>query len=308
MPRIARVKNPEYIYHITCRSISEIDLFRDTSDKNYYLDLIKKYKEKYNCKIYAYCIMDTHVHIHIDPQGFDISKFMHCLNVAYVIYYNRKYKRHGHLFQDRFNSRIVSSDSYNLAVSAYIHNNPKDISAYEKNPQDYPFSSMSIYMGTCEDYRKLVDTDFILGLFNLKDKEVTIKKYTEFVLKYLEMDNTKTIMNCIEQNKNNITRNERKVIMRNADSKNILELIKEQLDIAQDEFIHLKNMRGLGDARAFYAFIENSLCARSYKEICKIIGNMSLPGIAKLCSKGSKLFMHNSKYRDLFSDIVALSK
>ncbi len=308
MPRMARVKNPEYIYHITCRSMSEMNLFRDTSDKNYYLDLIKRYKDKYSCKIYAYCIMDTHVHIHIDPQGFDISKFMHCLNVAYVIYYNRKYKRHGHLFQDRFNSYIVSSDSYNMAVSAYIHNNPKDIPGYENNPQDYPFSSMSIYLGTCKDYRELINTDFILGLFNLNNKEVAIKRYTEFVLKYLEMDNVKTIMNCIKQDKNNVTRNERRVIMRNADSKDILKLMKEQLEIAQDEFIHMKNIRGLRDARAFYAFIENSLCGRSYKEICRIIGNMSLPGISKLCSKGSKLFMNNSRYKDLFYDIVLLCR
>ncbi len=146
MPRVARVKAPEYIYHVMCRSINEVLLFRNEDDKNYYHDLIKKYKENYSCKLYAYCLMDTHLHLHIDPQGFDLSKLMHGINVSYVIYYNRKYKRHRHLFQGRYESRVLSSDSYNLAVSAYIHNNPKDVEEYRDNVNKYTFSSIAVYI------------------------------------------------------------------------------------------------------------------------------------------------------------------
>jgi putative transposase len=123
MPRFARIKSPEYIYHVMCRSISEFNLLRDEDDKNYYLTLLKKYNKKFHCKIYAYCLMDTHQHMHIDPQGFDISKYMLCVNTSYVLYYNKKYNRHGHVFQGRYESRVVSNDGYSLAVSAYIHNN-----------------------------------------------------------------------------------------------------------------------------------------------------------------------------------------
>lgn len=141
MPRFARFKSPEYIYHIMCRSISEINLFRDDDDdddKNYYLALLKKYKEKFHCKIYAYCLMDNHLHCHFDPQGFDISKFMLCVNTSYVLYYNKKYNRHGHVFQGRYESRVISSDTYNLAVSAYVHNNPKDVEGYRGRECEYP--------------------------------------------------------------------------------------------------------------------------------------------------------------------------
>jgi REP element-mobilizing transposase RayT len=85
MPRKAREKYPGAIFHIMCRSISELMLFRDNEDKNYYLRLLKRYKEKYKCSIYAYCIMNNHLHLHLDPKGFDVSKFMHSTNTAYVL-------------------------------------------------------------------------------------------------------------------------------------------------------------------------------------------------------------------------------
>ena len=93
MPRKAREKHNEAIYHIMCRSESEFLLFRESIDKDYYLGLLKKNSDKYKCSIYAFCLMDNHLHLHLDPKGFDISKFMHIMNTSYVLYYNRKYKR-----------------------------------------------------------------------------------------------------------------------------------------------------------------------------------------------------------------------
>ena len=130
MPRKARQKDPAAVYHIMCRSNSELLLFRDNGDKDYFLRLIKRYLDKYHCSLYGYCLMDNHLHLHLDPKGYDVSKFMHCLNTAYVWYYNNKYTRHGHLFQDRFVSRMLLTDVHNLVVSAYIHNNPHDIKGY----------------------------------------------------------------------------------------------------------------------------------------------------------------------------------
>ena len=73
MPRTARKKSSECKYHIMSRSISEVDLFRCDEDKKYYLALLKRYIDKYHCKIFSYVLMDNHVHIFIDPCGFDIS-------------------------------------------------------------------------------------------------------------------------------------------------------------------------------------------------------------------------------------------
>jgi putative transposase len=304
MPRIARIKAPEYIYHVMCRSISELLLFRDADDKNYYLDLLKKNKERYCCKVYAYCLLDNHIHLHLDPQGFDLSKFMHSVNVAYVIYYNRKYKRHGHILQGRFESRVISSDSYNLAVSAYIHNNPKDIEGYWDKVQEYPFSSMGFYSGEKKDYRNLVDTSFVLSLMNVTDTDTAVKKYMEFVGRHLDTGNVKSIMRCIAQNHNNITHDERKVIIREAKPGQVAELIVKHLKLPSADFLQLRYRRSAGKARAFLVFVQRSLCGFSYKKICENIGNMSMAGLSRLCGEGFRLFMEDKGYRVLFQEIV----
>ena len=308
MPRVARIKAPGYIYHVMCRSISEILLFRDDDDKNYYLDLLKKYKEKYQCRLYAYCIMDTHLHLHLDPQGFDLSRLMHSINVSYVLYYNRKYKRHGHVFQERYESRVVSSDSYNLAVSAYIHNNPKDMEGFRGNVHEYPFSSMGFYTGARKDYRGLVDTGFVLGLMNIKDASHAVKRYTEFVLRHLDTGNVKGIMQCIAQTKNNITHDERKVIIREAKPGQVAAFLTDKLGLPSIEYLQLKYRRAAGKARAFLAFVQRALCGLKYEEICANIGNMSMAGVSRLCNEGFRLYMEEQQYRELFQEVLGLCR
>ncbi len=308
MPRTARVKAPGYIYHIMCRSISEVLLFRDGDDKNYYLDLLHKYKEKYHCGVYGYCIMDNHLHLQLDPRGFDLSRFMHSLNVAYVIYYNRKYNRRGHVFQNRYESRVISSDSYALAVSAYIHNNPKDVEGYGDKPYAYPFSSMGFYLGLREDYRKLVDTKFVLELLNIEDKRKAAKRYAEFATRHLNTENVKSIMKCLEHTRNNITHDERKILIREAKPGQVAEYLAEKLGLPSLEFLQLKYRRKASKARAFLAFVQRSLCGGGYKELCASIGNMSMAGIARLCREGFRLYMEEQKYRVLFTEVANLCK
>lgn len=181
MPRRARIKDPAAIYHIICRSNSELLLFRNNRDKEHYLKLLKRYLGKCKCRLYGYCLMDNHVHLHLDANGYDISKFMHSLNNAYVWYYNKKYARHGHLFQDRFVSRILVTDVHNLVVSAYIHNNPHDIRGYYGKEEMYEYSSYGIYLGIKNDRYGIVDTNFIKSLFGLRDDAGFAVRYHNFV-------------------------------------------------------------------------------------------------------------------------------
>ena len=101
--------------------------------------LMRLYCKKFECKVLAYCLMDTHVHIQLDPKGWDISKFMHGINLCYAQYYNRKYQCHGHVFQNRFQSKVLDVDEYNFIVSAYIHNNPKCLPDYHDCVHTYYF-------------------------------------------------------------------------------------------------------------------------------------------------------------------------
>jgi Transposase and inactivated derivatives len=167
MPRCARVKGSNYTYHIISRSISEVNLFRDDEDKNKYIELLKKYKVIFNFSIYAYCIMDTHVHLLIYSNGADISKIMHGINQSYSQYYNRKYSRHGHLFQERFKSIVVDNSRYLFVLSLYIHKNPKSLKNL-KSISDYEFSSLSVYLGLKSDRHNLVNSKTVLQRLSKK--------------------------------------------------------------------------------------------------------------------------------------------
>jgi REP element-mobilizing transposase RayT len=187
MPRCARVKSFDSVYHIMVRGISDVKLFRSSADKEMYLRLIKKYQQTYLFKVYAYCLMDTHAHLIIDCNGADISKIMHCINQCYAQYYNRTYNRRGHLFQDRFKSKIIYDDNGLIRASAYVNKNSKDIKGFKDREEKYRYSSYGIYTGIRRDDFGILDPYFILNQFS-KDIISARRLYLEFVRKHDEED------------------------------------------------------------------------------------------------------------------------
>jgi REP element-mobilizing transposase RayT len=301
MPRSARKKSSESTYHVMNRSISEVDLFRSDEDKEYYLDLLQKYTKKFSCSIYAYCLMDNHVHLYINPNGFDISRFMHCLNCAYVIYYNKKYSRHGHLYQGRFASNIVTSNAYSLTLTAYIHNNPKDIEGYRDREEDYEYSSYGIYIGKRIDKRRIVDTDYVLNLFSA-DKIKACKKYYEFtkMLRGTEIieEIDEDIMKAYCDNE---YRSEKRHVERNINPEKIIKVVCES-EGEKPEKIKMKYSRESSKLRALIIYGMRILCGYTLKNICEYIGDMSLSGIKRLSDEGYKLYI-NSRYSNIFNPL-----
>lgn len=304
VPRFARVKPAGATFHIMCRSVSEVLLFPDDEDKNYYLDLLKRYCDKYTCSIYAYCLMDNHLHLHLDTKGFDLSKFMQSVNTAYVVYYNRKYNRHGHLFQGRFESKVVASDRYGMALSAYIHNNPKDIEGYNGKEEEYPFSSLGIYLGIRKDSRQLVDTGYILRMFDERDAKAAVKKYAEFVKKGVGYKSEKDIIRCIEQIELNDYRRERREIVREKKAEELIDAVARIFGVFSRECLHLKYKRNLTEFRSYMAFIMRSLCGYSYRQISDVIGGITSSYVSKLCSVGYELVKRRGELREHFEGLI----
>ena len=141
MPRIARIIAPYYPHHITQRGNNRADVFFDDQDKTTYLSLLKSYCEKTNVELWAYCLMANHVHILAIPvdEG-SLSRCIGRTNLLYTQHVNRKYQRSGRLWQNRFFSTIVDTETYLWAVARYIENNPVK-SALVTRPEDYPWSS-----------------------------------------------------------------------------------------------------------------------------------------------------------------------
>jgi putative transposase len=307
MPRTAREKAPECVYHIICRSVSEFLLFRENEDKDYYLKLLKRYTNQYQCSIYGYCLMDNHLHLQLDPKGFDISKFMHSTNTAYVRYYNKKYKRHGHVFQERFESRILTTDEYNLVVSAYIHNNPKDIEGYNGREHLYQYSSYGIYLGIARDELGLVDISFIMGLFNETEKDEFSRRYGEFARHQSETGISVKIKEKLAGAVSNEYRDGRRIILREQKPSRLTAYISDKLLIASRNSIILKSKQRVMEFRALCAYSMRTLCGLGYREICGNMYNISISGCARLCSKGYALICENAAYAQLFDELANLT-
>jgi len=128
--------------------------------------------------IYAYCVMDNHVHILLDTKEKDLSVIMKGIAVRYASFYNAKYRRVGHVFQDRFKSEPIEDERYVLAVIRYIHNNPVKAGMVE-NPQEYSWSSYSAYLKKNTLSNNLVNTDYTLGII-ASEREAAIQEFIRF--------------------------------------------------------------------------------------------------------------------------------
>jgi putative transposase len=141
MPRVARIIAPQYPHHITQRGNNRADVFFDDEDRTTYLSLLKSYCEKWTVDIWAYCLMTNHLHILAVPADeVSLSRCIGRTNLLYTQHVNRKYKRSGRLWQNRFFSTTVEADSYLWAVARYIEQNPVK-SKLVIRPEDYRWSS-----------------------------------------------------------------------------------------------------------------------------------------------------------------------
>lgn len=174
LPRDARARSKSRIYHIMLRGINRQDIFEDDEDVEKLLETIKKYKEVSKFDIFAYCIMSNHIHMLVREIEESISNTIKRISSSYVFWYNKKYERCGHLFQERFKSEAVESDEYFLTVLRYIHQNPVK-AGITKNIQDYRWSSYKEYIEKAET----VDIDFVLDMFST-DRKKAVELFRDF--------------------------------------------------------------------------------------------------------------------------------
>ena len=166
MPRRARKKSRSGIYHIVLRGINKQRIFEDDQDYQKFLETIKAHKEASGYKIYAYCLMSNHVHLLMKEGRESLGIAFRRIGASYIYWYNWKYSRRGHLFQDRYKSEAVETDGYFLTVLRYIHQNPTK-ARIAKEIQAYPWSSYREYTKKQE----ICDTQFALSLFSGDSKE-----------------------------------------------------------------------------------------------------------------------------------------
>ena len=180
MARQARRQSQSGIYHFILRGINKQVVFEDHQDREKFLWCLRNFKESGQYQLYGYCLMSNHIHLLLKEGQEPIALTMKRIGVSYVSWFNRKYERCGHLFQDRFRSEPVEDDGYFLTVLRYIHQNPVKSGETQK-VEEYQWSSYQAYLGESG----FVDTDFALALFS-SEREIAKSRFAGFMNEIVE--------------------------------------------------------------------------------------------------------------------------
>lgn len=169
MARQARNISSGSYLHIIVRGIGKQLLFEEWSDYRYYLWLLEKYSRDTNVSVCAYCLMENHVHLLVRDNEGETPLFMKKLGVSYSYYFNKRYERTGHLFQDRYQSERIDDDEYLLTAFRYILKNPEKAGIAPAS--EYVWSSYKLF----GDPNSFVDTQLFCERFG------TEENYREFI-------------------------------------------------------------------------------------------------------------------------------
>lgn len=178
MPREARRKSTSGVYHVMLRGANRQEIFHDDEDRMKFLDILKKYKGITKFSLYAWCLMDNHVHLLLREGEEELATTMKRVGVSFATFYNWKYQTTGHLFQDRFKSENVETRSYFLTVVRYIHQNPVKAGICS-HVHEWKWSSCAGYYDQDHYPVGLLDQKAVLSMF-AEDRSMAKVYFKEF--------------------------------------------------------------------------------------------------------------------------------
>lgn len=157
------------------RGVNRQTIFEDEEDKQQFIETLGRFKSGNKYELYGYCLMDNHVHLLLKEKDDRVSVLIKRISSSYVYWYNMKYHRCGHLFQERFRSENVENTAYFRTVLRYIHQNPLK-AGLVTNVFDSKWTSIHEFI----EGKNIVDTEFPLLLFS-KDRNRAIYLFIEYM-------------------------------------------------------------------------------------------------------------------------------
>lgn len=185
MPRTSRLDIPGALHHIICRGVNRQTIFSDKEDYNNFLARTGRIFSDTKTPCYAWALIPNHFHLLLRTGETPISKIMQKLLTGYAVNHNRRHKRSGHLFQNRYKSILCQEDPYLLELIRYIHLNPLRaglVSDYKALGR-YPYCGHGVILGHARNDWQ--DIDFVLRLFGERETQAR-RKYEDFVQRGLE--------------------------------------------------------------------------------------------------------------------------
>lgn len=192
MPRQARLDVPGALHHIMVRGINKADIFDDDQDRTRFLERLSLTVTEGHCTVYAWALMSNHVHILFKSGKQGISSVMRKLLTWYAQYYNRRHKRTGHLFENRYKSILCDEDNYLLALVRYIHLNPLRagiVNSIEELNR-YAWSGHRTIIGKSK--HPWMDGEYVLAQFG-NNRRKALHEYRAFMLAGVGQGNIKEL-------------------------------------------------------------------------------------------------------------------
>ena len=124
MPRTARIDAPGALHHIIARGIGRRRIFDDDADRDGFLERLGSVLIESGAICYAWALIPNHFHLLLRTGQAPVSSVMRRLLTGYAMGYNRRHRRVGHLFQNRYKSILCQEEPYFLELVRYIHLNP----------------------------------------------------------------------------------------------------------------------------------------------------------------------------------------
>lgn len=170
MPRPKRIALEGLIYHVINRGNNRQPVFKDKEDFETFLIILQKFKEKYGFKFYAYCLMNNHYHLILEPtRPNTLSKIIQSITLSYLRLHHKKYGSSGHLWQGRFKNPVIQADEYLMECLRYVELNPVR-ARMVKTPDEYVFSSFAFHAKGKNSYH-LLDQDPMYQSLGRDDEE-----------------------------------------------------------------------------------------------------------------------------------------
>ena len=185
MPRQARIDYPGALHHVIGRGIDGKVIFEDPIDKEAFYRRIKETLQTSSMQVYAWCIMSNHFHLLIQTGKTTLSEFMRKVLTGYAINYNKRHKRKGYLFQNRYKSIVCDKDEYLLPLIRYVHLNPVKVKLINIGQlRNYKWTGHKEIVGGIEG---IIVKDEVLEYFGRKEKGA-ITEYERFLKDGLTID------------------------------------------------------------------------------------------------------------------------
>ena len=180
MPRQARLDAPGTLHHVIIRGIEKKKIVSHDQDRQDFVARMGTIALETETSVYAWALMTNHAHILLRSGPSGLPRYMRRLLSGYAVSYNRRHRRHGHLFQNRYKSIVCEEDSYFKELVRYIHLNPLRAKLVDNLTKldRYRYCGHSVLMGRVKNDWQ--DRDYVLKWFGPKEGEAK-RAYRRFV-------------------------------------------------------------------------------------------------------------------------------